>query len=195
MQNSFPSGSVITVQVMPCSWCVAYSVAPSPRKRATSAMRSAAWKSRCIRFFTVFPSGTFRNNRRTGSVADVRSATSGVASASYRPVAAAQNAASRPGSTASNVMLVSSMVIVLRTRWGDRSWWRDGVQRAHRQCKRRAMHAEPDDAILPLDRCGKANRLGCEPQAPGPPGHLRGLLSHCMAAMRLPPSGWSRLPV
>src|SRR5215475_8033513 len=113
MQNSFPSGSVMTVQVMPCSWWVSCSLAPSPHKRATSAARSAAWKSRCIRFFTVFPSGTFRNSRRTGSVTDVRRATSGVFSASCRPVAAAQKAASRPGSTASKVMLVSSMVGVL----------------------------------------------------------------------------------
>src|SRR5262245_50117086 len=155
MQNSFPSGSVITVQVRPYSWCVACSVAPSPRTRATSAIRSAAWKSRCSRFLPVFPSGTLRNSRRTGSVAEVRIATSGVDSASCRPVTAAQKVASRPGSLASNVMLVSSMVIVL-----------PHVRAPHRQASLVVLHAPWH--VPPCSAAGRAERLYSGPDLAGP---------------------------
>src|SRR5690242_12519888 len=70
-QNSFPSGSRITVWVSPCSSKTCTFVAPRPINRSTAALMrfrpssgptdriSETFKSRWTRFLTIFGSGTF----------------------------------------------------------------------------------------------------------------------------------------
>ena len=64
-QNSFPSGSVRVTQLDGpcCPRC--RNVAPRATSRSTAASTSSApiRRSRCIRFFTVFGSGAYPNNR------------------------------------------------------------------------------------------------------------------------------------
>ncbi|TLF59733.1 hypothetical protein FE391_34310 [Nonomuraea sp. KC401] len=109
-QNSLPSGSRMTTQPAPSGRRRSSAmVAPMPASRSTSSSRvlpSMPLTSKCTRFLTVLPSGTFRKSRNgSRSVRSMISSSPGSSSSpSGRPVALLHQLAISYGLSASTEM-------------------------------------------------------------------------------------------
>jgi hypothetical protein len=109
-QNSLPSGSRMTVQRwrLPPIWCSPTIDPPRATNRST-AEGSGSTKSKCMRFFAVFGSGTFSKYQagsvRSGSSPPMEANKGPLWGSSGRPRAYDQKSPTLRASSQSNVML------------------------------------------------------------------------------------------